>query len=140
MNPSSPESQCLNCWITFLAHSLFILAAWTLFIKYLFPIGYSLAHGEPWSRYIYWDAWPMAHIWVGWALLTRPNYTRTLALVVSVVEIIIIISLFVQFLSEPDWTIWRTNWFINKVFVLSCFILLLITLITPNGLLKDKPT
>ena len=32
---------------------------------------------------------------------------------------------FFLFLSAPEWTIWRTNWFINKIFVLTCFTLLL---------------
>jgi uncharacterized membrane protein SirB2 len=44
---------------------------------------------------------------------------------VSVVEIIIIVTKFALFLPAPEWTIWRTNWFINKCFVLACFIGLL---------------
>ncbi len=32
---------------------------------------------------------------------------------------------FALFLSAPQWTIWRTNWFVNKLFVLACFVLLL---------------
>ena len=43
----------------------------------------------------------------------------------SVVEIAIVVTKFVVFLSAPQWDIWRTNWFINKVFVLACFVLLL---------------
>ncbi|MCA1771339.1 MAG: hypothetical protein LC677_01370, partial [Halomonas sp.] len=106
-----------TAWIRFLAHLLFILAAWTLFIKYLFPFGYALAYGEHWARYIYWDLWPVAHAWLGWALLKRPRYTRALAIGMSVIEILIIGTLFVRFLGDPEWSIWRTNWFINKVFV-----------------------
>lgn len=116
-------------WTEFLAHFLFLLVAWTIFIKYLFPMGYSLFYGEPLSRYIYWDLWPLGHVWMGWALLARPRYTRALAIVMSVIEIGIIVTFFVWFLSEPEWSIWRTNWFTNKVFVLSCFILLLFTAI-----------
>lgn len=116
-------------WISFLAHFLFVLVAWTVFIKYLFPMGYSLFYGESLSRYIYWDLWPLGHVWMGWALLARPRYTRALAIVMSVIEIGIIVTFFVWFLSEPEWSIWRTNWFINKVFVLGCFVLLLLTAI-----------
>ena len=29
------------------------------------------------------------------------------------------------FLAAPEWTIWTTNWFINKLFVLLCFGLML---------------
>ena len=112
-------------WIVFLAHFLFILVAWTLVIKYLFPMAYSLAYGEPLTRYIYWDLWPVAHIWLGWALLAWQRYTVWLAIVMAAVEIVVIVTLFSFFLAEPDWSIWRTNWFINKIFVLLCFFLIL---------------
>jgi len=56
----------------------------------------------------------------------NPNrYTYGLALSVSVVEIVIIVTKFFFFFQAPDWTIWQTNWFINKVFVLGCFVVLL---------------
>jgi hypothetical protein len=112
-------------WTVFLAHFLFILAAWTVVIKYLFPIAYAWAYGKPVTEHIFLDFWPIAHVWLGWALLNQPRYTRWLAIGMSVVEIIIIVSMFVWFLSDPDWSIWRTNWFINKIFVLICFILIL---------------
>lgn len=137
MRPST--GQASNAWITFLAHLLFILAAWTVFIKYLFPIGFALANGEPWTSHIYWDLWPLAHIWMGWALLARPRYTRALAIGMSVVEIIIISTLFARFLSDPDWSIWRTNWFVNKVFVLACFTLLLVTTLRWPETLRANP-
>lgn len=111
--------------IAFFAHFLFILAAWTLVIKFIFPIGYALAEGAPALTHVYWDFWWVVHIWLGWALLHWRRYTYALALTVSVAEIAIIATKFVQFLSAPQWTIWRTNWFINKVFVLACFVLLL---------------
>lgn len=112
-------------WPVFLAHTLFLLAAWTVFIKYFFPLAFALAEGVSWHRYIYWDLWPIAHVWLGWALLARPGYTRALAIGMAVVEIVIIVSLFALFLADPEWSIWRTNWFVNKVFVLTCFILVL---------------
>jgi hypothetical protein len=111
--------------ISFIAHFLFILAAWTLVIKYVFPMAYALAEGAPILTYVYWDFWWVVHIWLGWSLLHWRRYTYAAAVGVSVVEIVIIAIKFVSFLSAPQWTIWRTNWFINKVFVLSCFVLLL---------------
>ena len=114
-------------WTDFLAHLLFVLAAWTLFIKYLFPLGYAVSYGQPLTGHIYWDLWPAAHIWLGWALLARPSYTRWLAMGMAVVEIAIITTFLEIFLSAPEWTIWRTNWFVNKVFVLGAFILILAT-------------
>ena len=109
----------------FFAHFLFILAAWTLVIKFIFPVMFALAEGAPIGKYVMLDFWWVAHIWLGWALLRRPGYTYALALVVSVVEIIIIVTKFALFLPAPDWSIWRTNWFINKCFVLACFMGLL---------------
>jgi len=109
----------------FLAHMLFLLAAWTVFIKYLFPVAFALVEGIYWHTYIYWDLWPIAHVWLGWALLTRPGYTRALAIGMALVEIAIIVTLFSTFLADPEWSIWRTNWFVNKAFVLSCFVLVL---------------
>ncbi len=111
--------------IRFLAHFLFVLAAWTLTIKFFFPVGYALAAGEPVGTYVYWDFWWVAHLWLGWALLTWPRYTFGLAIIVSIAEIAIVVTKFFLFLSAPEWTIWRTNWFINKIFVLTCFTLLL---------------
>ena len=119
-----------SAWVTFLAHFLFVLAAWTVVIKYLFPMGFALAEGEPVFTYVFWDLWPVAHVWLGWALLARPAYTRLLAVGMSVVEIIIILVFFAWFLSDPDWSIWRTNWFINKIFVLLCFVFILVTFLT----------
>lgn len=111
--------------ILFLSHFLFILAAWTLTIKFFFPMGYAFAQGLPLGAHIYWDFWWMVHLWLGWALLKQPRYTFSLAIVVSIAEIIIVVTKFAMFLSAPDWTIWSTNWFINKLFVLACFTLLL---------------
>ncbi|NMT64428.1 hypothetical protein [Marinobacter orientalis] len=127
-----------NRWTTFLAHLFLILAAWTLFIKYLFPIAFAQASGEPWTTYIYWDLWPVAHVWLAWALLARPRYTRLLAIGMSAVEILIIVTLFSRFLVDPEWSIWRTNWFVNKVFVLGAFFLVLGTAVFRPGALKAR--
>jgi len=124
-SPSHAHALPLLDGREFLAHTLFLLAAWTVFIKYLFPLFFALAEAVPWNTYIYWDLWPVAHVWLGWALLARPGYTRMLAIGMSIVEIVIIVSLFALFLSDPEWSIWRTNWFVNKVFVLGCFFPLL---------------
>jgi hypothetical protein len=120
-----------SAWITFLAHLLIILSAWTVVIKYLFPIAYAAAHGLPLATHIAWDLWPLAHVWLAWSLLSWQRYTNILAITMSAIEIVIIVTLFQRFLSGPDpqWTIWRTNWFINKLFVLSCFILILGTFV-----------
>lgn len=108
----------------FFAHFLFLLAAWTLVIKYIFPVWYALNYGDPALTYVMWDFWWVAHLWLGWALIRQPAYTWWLGMVVSVVEIVIVVTKFVMFLSAPEWDIWHTNWFVNKVFVLGCFVLM----------------
>lgn len=116
--------------IRFLAHWLILLAAWTLVIKYAFPIAYDAAYGHPLGTHIFWDFWWVAHLWLAYALLHWQRYSYWLAISISVVEIAIIVTKFALFLSAPDWTIWQTNWFINKLFVLACFITLLAYLLT----------
>jgi hypothetical protein len=115
--------------IRFFAYFLFILAAWTLVIKYAFPVAYALAEGEAVDSYIYWDFWWVVHIWLGWSLLNWRRHTFELAIAICVVEIVIIVTKFVNFLYAPQWSIWQTNWFINKIFVLACFVLLLVYLL-----------
>lgn len=111
--------------LTFLGHFLYVLAAWTVTIKYLFPIGYALGEGVPLDTYVLWDLWWGVHLWVGWALLHWQRYTFALGMVLSLAEIAIVVTKLILFLAAPQWTIWRTNWFINKLFVLACFVLLL---------------
>ena len=110
---------------SFLAHFLIVLAGWTLTIKFLFPIAMAVSEGVPIATHIYWDFWWVVHLGLAWSLKNWQPYTYTLALAVSLAEIAIIVTKFVLFLAEPEWTIWSTNWFINKIFVLGCFILML---------------
>lgn len=113
-----------------LAHFLFFMAAWTLVIKFLFPMAYSVAYDQVLAEHIFWDFWWVVHIALGWALL-RPPMTSIawFAVVTAAAEIVIVAGKFYFFLSEPEWTIWRTNWFINKVFVLALFLMLMVDLI-----------
>lgn len=122
----------------FLASMLLLLIAWTLVIKYLFPMAWSLAHGLPLTQHIYWDLWPLAHGLLAWALLARPPWLRALALGMALVEIGIIVTKFALFLPDPEWSIWRTNWFINKLFVLACFVLVLVVAL-PRERWRPRP-
>lgn len=114
--------------ITFLAHFLIVLAAWTVTIKFAFPVVFAWFEGVPLATYVYWDFWWVVHLWLAWALLTARSYARAAALGVAVVEILIIVTKFALFLAAPEWTIWTTNWFVNKLFVLACFVLMLLCL------------
>lgn len=111
--------------IVFLAHYLILLAGWTLTIKFVFPVAMALAEGLPVLTYVFWDFWWVAHLWLAWLLLNWQRLTWPAAVFISVAEIAIVVTKFVFFLSEPTWDIWWTNWFINKLFVLLCFCLML---------------
>ncbi len=124
----------------FLAHWLIFLAAWTLVIKFIFPVWYDVAYGQPLGTHIYWDFWWVAHLWLAYALLSWQRYSYGLALGVSVVEIAIILVKFALFLPAPDWSIWQTNWFINKLFVLACFMVMLGYLLVARQRLLALPT
>jgi hypothetical protein len=114
--------------VTFLAHFLIVLAAWTVTIKFLFPIAYAFFAGVPLASYVYWDFWWVVHLWLAWSLLHWRPYTFAFAIAIAIAEIAIIATKFALFLAAPVWTIWTTNWFINKLFVLSCFCLMLVYL------------
>ena len=109
----------------FLAHFLFVLAAWTLFLKFVFPVAFALAEGAAPGAHVMWDFWWAAHIWLGWALLRETRYAAALAACVAAAEVAIVSVKFALFLSAPEWTMWTAGWFVNKVFVLACFALML---------------
>ena len=134
-SPRAASSRTL----VFIAHFLCILAAWTIVIKYLFPIAYALSEGSPAGTYVFLDFWPVAHLVLAWSLLSWQRWTFAFALVVSVAEIAIIVTKFAIFFSAPEWTIWRTNWFINKLFVLGCFVWLLVFLLLNVKRLRSAP-
>ena len=122
----------------FLAHWLIILAAWTLVIKFAFPIAYDAAYGHPLGTHIFWDFWWVAHLWLAYALLRWQPYSYCLAIAVSVIEIVIIVTKFFFYLQEPTWDLWQTNWFINKLFVLACFIVMLAYLVIKRHELRAR--
>lgn len=123
--------------IRFLAHFLIVLAAWTVTVKFAFPVAFALAEGVPIATHIYWDFWWVAHLWLAWALLDWQRYTFALALVVSVAEIAIVAYKLTIFLDAPAWTMWTTNWFINKLFVLACFVLIAVYFTANRRRLRD---
>ncbi len=114
----------------FFAHFFIVLAAWTVVIKYLFPIGMSIALGEPLTRHILWDFWWVIHLTLTYSLLSPKSWTLALCLGTSLVEVGIVATKFFLFFQSPEWTLWKTNWFINKLFVLGGFTALLVYCIT----------
>ena len=65
MERSQPAAAARRAfdWPVFLAHMLFLLAAWTIFINYLFPLAFAAGHRPRSSASI-----PAPLPWPRWAL------------------------------------------------------------------------
>ncbi len=109
-----------------------MIALWTVFIKFGFPIMYALNYGESFTRFVMWDFWWVAHLWLAWSFLNISHKTYYIGLLICFLELIIILYKLYNFFESPNWSIWDTSWMINKIFVLGLF--LFITLI----ILKNK--
>jgi hypothetical protein len=125
--------------IVFLAHFLIVLAAWTLTIKFLFPLAFAFWQGVALGTYVYWDFWWVVHLWLALRLLHWRPYSFALAIGVSVAEIAIVVTKLTVFLAAPEWTLWTTNWFINKLFVLLCFSMMLPYVLAKRQVLLRRP-
>jgi hypothetical protein len=124
--------------IAFLAHFLIVLAAWTLTIKFVFPVAFALREGAALGTYVYWDFWWVVHLWLAHSLLRWRAYSFILAIGVSVAEIAIVATKLMFFLTAPEWTIWTTNWFSNNLFVLLCFSMMLPYMVAKRQVLLGR--
>ncbi len=108
---------------------LLCLATWSIVIKYLDPVLWSLA--ERWSGRaappppILWDFWPVAHVVLALLLFAPRRGAWSFAVAVSAAEIAVVSVKFVSFLADPVWSFQRLSWFTNKIFVLATFLALL---------------
>ena len=76
-----------------------------------------------------WDFWWLVHIWLGWSFLNISKKTFYIGLLICFSELLIIIYKLYNFFILPTWSIWQTNWMINKIFVLIIFLLVTFILI-----------
>jgi len=111
------------------AIGLYALAGYTLVTKFLMPVVYALGNREPLGRYVMWDFWWVAHLGLGFGLARRRAWAWSAGLAVALLEIGIVATKYALFLRAPDWDFWHTSWFVNKLFVLGLFALLLIHLL-----------
>ena len=126
-----------NIWFVFIAAWLFLVAAWTIIIKFIFPIMYAINYGEDLLAYVMWDFWWLAHIWLAYSFLFMSRYTFYLGSLITIAELIIIVLKLYLFFMSPEWSIWNTNWMINKIIVLVLFLFIGLTLIfNKNFILK----
>lgn len=106
----------------FMGRLLYVSAAWTVAIKYVLPLLWALGSGAPLTTFIlYWDAWWVAHMAVGWGLVRARRGIWIWALLLALVEIAIILAKLILFLRDPTFDFWTTNWFVNKCWLLAYF-------------------
>ena len=108
---------------------LIFIAAWTILIKFIFPVLYALNYGENITKYIMWDFWWIAHLWLANSFLNLSKKTYYIGMLICISELIIIIYKLIAFFISPQWTIWETNWMINKIIVLILFIIITVILL-----------
>ncbi len=127
-----------NIWFVFIAAWLFLVAAWTIIIKFIFPIMYAINYGEDLLAYVMWDFWWLAHIWLAYSFLFMSRYTFYLGSLITIAELIIIVLKLYLFFMSPEWSIWNTNWMINKIIVLVLFLFIGLTLIFNKNFILKK--
>ncbi|MBT7076265.1 MAG: hypothetical protein HN930_00950 [Pelagibacterales bacterium] len=109
---------------------LVLIVLWTLLIKFIFPATYALYYEENFTKYIRWDFWWIAHLWLANSFLNLSKNTYYVGLLICIFELIIIIYKLGVFFISPQWNIWDTNWMINKIIVLFLFIFITVILFT----------
>tara|TARA_B110000116_G_C16489024_1_gene426041 strand:- start:24 stop:455 length:432 start_codon:yes stop_codon:yes gene_type:complete len=109
---------------------LVLIVLWTLLIKFIFPVTYALYYEENFTKYIMWDFWWIAHLWLANSFLNLSKNTYYVGLLICISELIIIIYKLGVFFISPQWNIWETNWMINKIIVLFLFIFITVILLT----------
>ncbi|MBT3938778.1 MAG: hypothetical protein HOF44_03610 [Pelagibacterales bacterium] len=109
---------------------LVLIVLWTLLIKFIFPVTYALYYEENFTKYIMWDFWWIAHLWLANSFLNLSKNTYYVGLLICIFELIIIIYKLGVFFISPQWNIWDTNWMINKIIVLFLFIFITVILFT----------
>ncbi len=104
---------------------LYFFAAFTLAIKYVIPIAWAIHKNTVLTSYIYfWDAWWIAHLYVGRGLLKAERGIWRWAFLLSLAEILIIAIKLAAYLRAPILDFWRLSWFVNKSLLLIFFLCL----------------
>lgn len=115
-----------------MGRALYMFAIWTVTIKFIIPIAWSLIWSLSLTRFILWDAWWIAHLYVGYLLIEKPHKTWPWIFVLTLTEIGVIGFKFIGFYESPVFNVWRMNWYVNKWFMLIYFVFCL------EWILRDK--
>jgi hypothetical protein len=123
-------------WVTAAVFGLVAMIVWTLVVKYLAPLLWSLSRdlsgAPPEPSAVMWDFWPVAHVVLAVALWRGARRAWEIGVAIAAVESAVVIAKFARFLAAPDWSFWKLLWFSNKVYVLAYFLALLAVLLGPG--------
>ena len=121
----SNSSKIYINFYTVVSSWLVMIGAWTILIKYIFPVIYSLVYQHALTLNIMWDFWWVAHFWLAYSFLNPSRKTFMVGMIIAISEFFIITYKLTVFCFDPVWSIWQTNWLINKIFVLFTFIMII---------------
>lgn len=116
----------------YFAYALAALISWTVGLKYIAPILWAIRQHASLTRWIIWDAWPLAHLAVVYFFLKGRKTGWLFALVVAVAELVVIFWKLRAYFINPNPDFWRVQWAINKTVLLAYFLLLFAWLLKPN--------
>lgn len=119
---------------------LALLAIYSLLIKMVVPILWSLTQRSPLFEHTFLDGWWVAYLAIGMMMMrgVARSWLWVAAVLVLVGELIVIPWKLTLFLLAPKLDFWHLNWFINKSILLSYFVPLLLWFLQPQVRLNFK--
>lgn len=122
-------------WVTATVFALVVMIVWTLTVKYLAPLLWSLSRalaGADEPAPVMWDFWPLTHLALALLLWRGARFAWEFGVALAVAESAVVIAKFALYLRAPDWSFWKLLWFSNKIYVLAFFLCLLTVLLGPG--------
>ena len=123
-------------WVTATVFGLVVMITWTLVVKYLVPLVWTLsgalagAAAEP-AR-VMWDFWPLTHLVLAVLLWRGQRFAWSSGVALAAAESAVVLLKLARYLAAPEWSFWKLLWFTNKIYVLAFFLCLLTVLLGPG--------
>jgi hypothetical protein len=133
---SEPSAIARPRWVTAAVFALAAMIVWTVVVKYLVPLLWSLSRAldgaseEP--SQIMWDLWPVTHAVLAVALWRGLRWSWDYGVLLAAAESAVVATKFALYLRAPEWSFWKLLWFTNKIYVLAFFLCLLAVLLGPG--------
>jgi len=127
-------------WVTATVFALVVMIVWTVVVKYLAPLLWSLSTalaGAGGPAPVMWDFWPLTHLALAVMLWRGSRFAWEYGVALAVAESAVVLAKFALYLRAPDWSFWKLLWFSNKIYVLAFFLCLLTVLLGPGRVSFD---